>query len=234
MARLPVLRRAPRGWRSPDVGPRSAGVVRPVHLRRRHRRRLRRGGTGDRLALPRQRLVLCLLPPLPVVHGRGVRQRGVPPLLLGHRARQRLMMRMRVAVMMVVVVGRAAVAGAAAGARGLPLCRGRRRRPRDHPRDRLHLLQARERLRVPPRVGGGRAGRRLRRPFVLRGRGGRGGFPGEVSLRLRRKELRCSEGGDCADHASSGEPLLLVVNHAHGGDAVDFISYAVSSPPRPP
>ena len=209
MARLPVLGRAPR-WRPPDVGPRAAGVVRPVHLRRRHRR-LRRGGGGDRLALPHEGLVLLLLLLL-VVNGGGVRERGVSRLLLlllRHRPRQLLVV--AVAVVVLVVVGRAAT-GAAARARSLPLGR----RPRDHPRDRLQLLQVRQRLRVPPRVGRGRPGRpRGRRRVILRGRRRRGGFPGEVSLRLRREELRFERGEIVC--RSCHRPLALVVNHAHGG-----------------
>ena len=121
-----------------------------------------------------------------------------------------------VAVVVLVVVGRAAT-GAAARARSLPLGR----RPRDHPRDRLQLLQVRQRLRVPPRVGRGRPGRPRRRPrVILRGRRRRGGFPGEVSLRLRREELRFEWGeGICRSclRRRCHRPLALVVNHAHGG-----------------
>ena len=84
VAGLPVLGGTPRR-RPPDVRPRAAGVVRPVHLRRRHCRLRRRGGCGDRLALPHEGLVLLLLLLLMlVVHGGGVRERGVPRLLLRH------------------------------------------------------------------------------------------------------------------------------------------------------
>ena len=195
MAGLPVLGSAPRRW-PPDVCPGAAGVVRPVHLRRRHRRRLLRrgGGGGDRLALPHEGLVLLLLLLPLVVHGGGVRERRVPRMLLRHRPRELLVVAAAVPAV-AMVVGRAA-AGAAAGARGLPLGR----RPRDHPRDRLQLLQVGERLRVPTRVGRGRPGRprpRGRRDrVVFRGRRGRGGLPGEVSLRLRREELRFDDGGN--------------------------------------